>query len=197
MITVQEVVSDPDFTAPEPWTILRSTDAWVLGGVQSTTAPITMIGPVQQSSNKEIAMVPEADRVGSLRSFWSTIPIYVTRGSAPVPSTHGEVPAPVGRFPATALTLSVAPPGGQVALTKNGGLLVAGTDYAVAGAVVQLAVAAVATDTFWVSWSAVSNTQAANSDILVWDGNQYRVLQVYNDPGSMYWKAIATRMRAA
>jgi hypothetical protein len=41
-----------------------------------------MFGPVQNSTPKEIAMLPEADRAGAVYSFWSTVPIYVTRANA-------------------------------------------------------------------------------------------------------------------
>ena len=75
---MQEVISDPDLVAPQQYVILRSTGAWVAGGFQSTVSTIQQFGPVQQASNKEVAMLPEADRVSEVRSFWSTVPIYTT-----------------------------------------------------------------------------------------------------------------------
>lgn len=193
MISVQELISDPDLVAPQPYTILRSTDTWALGGVQSVTTAISAIGPVQQASNKEIQMLPEADRVGSMRSFWCTQQIYVTRGTAQVPSTHGETPTGGG----TSLSLSTPPPGGEVSLWKNGKLLSPFTDYALSGAAVTLSVAAQPGDVFYATWPITAATQAANSDILVYGTEQYRVLQVYHDFGCGYWKAVATRMNAA
>jgi hypothetical protein len=92
MISVQEVVADPDMIAPEPFTILRSTGSWVLGGFQSVVTRISQMGPVQQASNKELRMLPEADRVGSVRSFWCTVPLLLVRGYAPLPGVHVETP---------------------------------------------------------------------------------------------------------
>jgi hypothetical protein len=82
MISVQEVVSDPDLVAPQQYIILRSAGTFIAGGFQSIVSTLQMFGPVQNSSPKEIAMVPEADRVSSMMSFWSTVPIYVTRANA-------------------------------------------------------------------------------------------------------------------
>ena len=96
MISVQEVISDPDLCAPQQYVILRSTGAWIAGGFQSTVSTIQMFGPVQQASNKEVSMLPEADRVSEVRSFWSTVPLYVTRTNAAsdklqYPAMGGEV----------------------------------------------------------------------------------------------------------
>jgi len=96
MISMKEVISDPDLCAPQQYTILRSAGAWIAGGFQSTVSTIQQFGPVQQASNKEVAMLPEADRVSEVRSFWSTVPIYVTRINAAsdkiqYPATGGEV----------------------------------------------------------------------------------------------------------
>jgi len=78
MISVREVVSDPDMIAPQPWFILRSDGTFVAGGYKTVVSSILMFGPVQQASLKEITMLPEADRIGNIRSFWSTVPIYTT-----------------------------------------------------------------------------------------------------------------------
>lgn len=192
MISVFEVVVDPDMTAPNNFVILRSTGQFVQGGFQSVTTAIPVVGPVQQASNKEIQMLPEADRVGSVRAFWSVQTIYVTRGYAPVPSTHGEVPQGAG----TAYTLSTAPPSGA-ANVYAGGLLLQpnGVDYTLTGT--TLAFNAAPAQPLYATWPVTANVATDASDILQYEDQQYRVLNVYRDPGSGYWKALATRMAAA
>jgi hypothetical protein len=188
MISVEEVITDPDMIAPRNYTILRSQGQFVAGGFQSTVTPIPMFGPVQQSSLKEIDMIPEADRVGAMRSFWSTCPLYVTRGQAPVPGTHGEVPAGSG----TAYTLSSAPPNGAANVYVDG-LQV--QNYTIIGTALTLNDAPVAS--LYVTWEVTVMVGQSASDILQYGDEQYRVLQVYFDPGGGYHKAIATRMAAS
>lgn len=192
MISVQEVVSDPDMVAPEPYTILRSVGQFVAGGFQSATTPIQMLGPVQQASLKELDMLPEADRVSSVRSFWSTIPILVTRGYQPIPSTHQEVVGGSGQV----FTISTLPPDDAIALYIAGKLLAAGIDYVLRGTTITLT-APVTDASLVVQWPITANIQPAASDILYFQGQQYRVLQVYYDPGGGYWKALGTRLAAA
>jgi hypothetical protein len=186
------VVVDPDMLAPRPFTILRSTGSYVAGGFQSTVAALPVFGPVQQASNKEVQMLPEADRISSVRSFWSTRPIYATQGYAPVPGVHGEAPQGSG----TAYTLSAPPPGGAVALYVNGLLLQPdGVDYSLNGASITFNQAPFGPP--YATWQQTVNAAANASDILQYGDEQYRVLQVYRDDGGGYWKALATRMAAA
>lgn len=192
MISVEEVVVDPDMTAPQPYTILRSTGKFVLGGFESTTTPISMFGPVQQASNKEILMLPEADRVSSARSFWSTQPIYVTRGYAPVPGVHGE--SPIG----SGLTrlLSSAPPGGVASVYAGGVLLQPnGFDYTLTGVI--LTFLTIPTQAVYVTWQVTVDVATDASDIIQYEDTQYRVMNVYRDPGGGYWKAVGTRITAS
>lgn len=195
MINVGDVVADPEMQDPEPWTVLRSTGSWVSGGFSSVTTPLIAWGPNRQASNREIAMLPEADRIGSIRAFYWTQPIYLTRGTAPVPSVHIEVP--VGAIPGTVYTLSQEPPGGVITLYLNGKLLVANAEYTVSGVTITLATAAQAGDRLWAQWCVTALAASDASDIIVHTGQQYRVLQVYRTSGSGYWKALATRMSAA
>jgi hypothetical protein len=195
VISVQEVVVDPDMIAPQPYTILRSVGTFVTGGFQSVTTPLQTFGPVQQASNKEIQMLSEADRVGAIRSFWCTFAIYVTRGYAPAPSTHGEVPQ--GVTPGTVYTLSQAPPNEVGALYRNGLFQTPDVDYTISGATLTLNVGTAPTDKLYFTWPVTANVQAAASDIIQFEGEQYRVLQVYRDPGSGYFKALGTRLAAA
>lgn len=192
MISVFEVVVDPDMTAPNPFTILRSTGKFVLGGFESTVTPIPMIGPVQQASNKELTMLPEADRIGSVRSFWSTQQIYTTRGYAPVPGVHGEAPQGSG----TTYTLGEVPPSESLCVYVGGLLLQPnGVNYTLTGEVITFSVAPTAPP--YATWQVTVNAAANASDQLQYDDEVYRVLEVYYDPGGGYYKALATRLAAS
>jgi hypothetical protein len=195
MINVGEVILDTDMLPPEPYTILRSTGQFIAGQFQSVTTPITQFGPVQQPSNREISMLPEADRVGSIRAFWSPRPIYVTRGTAPVPSVYGETPA--GGLPGVLFTLSQIPPTSNVSVYVGGLLLKPGADYILSG--VSLTLTTPAATAPWVQWPVTARVQQTASDIIEYPPGreQYRVMQVYRDPGSGYYKALANRMNAA
>ena len=195
MISVQEVITDPDMAAPEPYQILRSTGTYIAGGFQSVTTTISCFGPVQQASNKEIQMLSEADRIGSISAFWSTQPVYTTRGTAAVPSVQGEVPS--GAVPGTTYTLSLTPHGGVIDLYVNRLLKTPGMDYVLSGTRIALTTPTPSGAKLWAQWNVTANVQAAASDILVYDSVQYRVLQVYHDTGCGYWKALGTRMSAA
>jgi len=191
MISVFEVIVDPDMIAPQPYTILRSTGEFVLGGFQSTTTSISMFGPVQQASDKEINMLPEADRIGAIRSFWSTQPIYTTRGYAPVPGVHGEIPQGSG----TSYTISTAPPDGVLDLYANGLLLRPNVAYVLNGTVITFT--AQPTAPLYCTWQITANVATNASDIVQYEAEQYRVMKVYRDPGGGYFKCLATRMDAA
>jgi hypothetical protein len=195
MINVQEVILDTDMLPPEPYTILRSTGQFIAGQFQSVTMPITQFGPVQQPSNREISMLPEADRVGSIRAFWSPRPIYVTRGTAPVPSIYGETPT--GSLPGVVFTLSQQPPTSNVSVYAGGLLLTPDIDYLLNGASLTLTTPTATAP--YVQWSITAQVQQAASDIIEYPPGreQYRVMQVYRDPGSGYYKALANRMNAA
>jgi hypothetical protein len=189
VISVEEIVQDPDMVAPEPFYVLRSTGSFVLGGFQSTTTSIPCFGPVHQASDKEIAMLPEADRVGSVRSFWTNIPLYTTRGTAPVPSVHGEVPIGSG----TEFTLTTTPPGLSCTVYDGAGKQL--TDFTVAGA--QLVFTVAPTAPLYATWPVTVPTGQSASDIIQYGTEQYRVSRIYRVPGSGYWCCLAVRMDAA
>ena len=195
MISVQEVILDTDMLPPEPYVILRSTGQFIAGSFQSVVTKIQQFGPVQQASLKEIAMLPEADRVGSIRSFWSPIPIYLTRGTAPVPSIYGETPA--GTAPGTTFTLSQQPPTVNITVYVGGLLMTPNVDYTLSGVTITLVTPAAVAP--WVQWPITARVQQAASDIIEYPpgGEQFRILQRYYDSGSGYWKALGTRMAAA
>lgn len=192
MISVAEVVTDPDMTAPQPFTILRSTGHFVPGGFESVTTPISMFGPVQQASDKELQMLPDADRVGEVRSFWCTQPIYVTRGYAPVPGTHGE------QLPIAGLVylLSAAPPDASALVYVGGKLLQPnGIDYTIVGLTLTFNQQPVGS--IYVTWQVTVSAATNASDQMQYESDIYRVLQVYRDPGGGYWKCLATRLAAS
>ena len=191
MISVQEVVVDPDMIAPHPYTVYRSTGKFVLGGFDSTVTAIPTFGPVQQASNKELQMLDEADRVGAVRSFWNPQPFYVTRGYAPVPGIHGE--PLTGQGPT--YTLSALPPAGTLNIYVNGLFMTPGIDYEVNGLIVTFFVPLDSAP--YATWQVTARVAAAASDIIQYDSEKYRVLSVYFDPGGGYFKALATRMAAA
>ena len=189
MISVEEVISDPDMVAPQSFTILRSTGQFVAGGFQSTTTPINCFGPVHVASDKEIQMLAEADRVGAVRGFWANIPIYTTRGTASVPSVHGEVPTGSG----TTFTLSAPPPGEVVTVYDANGRLA--LNYTIAGAALTFG-SAPATP-LYATWPITVQSGQSASDIIQYENEQYRVGHIYRTPGSGYYKALATRMDAS
>lgn len=190
MIEVQDVVADADMISPEPWTILRSVATFGWGGVQTSITSVPATGPVRVASNREIQMLPEADRVGSIRAFYYTAPLYVTRGTQPVPVAHNETPD--GVIPGTVYTLSTAPPGDSLQLTKNQLILIPGVDYTISGATISLTVATVLNDVLSASWIATGQ-QSGLSDQISYRNETFRLLQVYRTQGSGYWKALATR----
>lgn len=195
MIYVSDVVADVDFEAPQPFTVLRSTGTFENGGFVSTiTTQIEATGPVQRATDLEAQMFPEADRIGGVMAFWWTQPIFTTRGAAPVPSTHAEVPQ--GTTPGTVFTISSAPPAGKLDLFKNGSLLAVGTDYELSGTTITMAVEIISTDTLCVTWPMTAWIGQAAADILVYQGLRYRILSVRHYPGSGFFKAYGTRESA-
>lgn len=192
MISVADVVLDPDMMAPQPFTILRSIGQFIPGGFQSATTSIPQFGPVQQASDKEILMLPEADRIGAIRAFWTTITIYTTRGYAPVPSTHGETPYGAG----TTYTLSSPPPSNSAQVYAGGVQLQPnGFDYTLSGT--SLTFVYKPQTPIYVTWQVTDYVGEAASDIILYGQEQYRVLRVYRDPGSGFFKSYGTRMSAA
>lgn len=191
MISVAEVITDPDMIAPQPFTILRSTGQFVLGGFQTVVTSIQLFGPVHQATDRELKMLPQGDQISSVRSFWSLQPLYETRGYAPVPSVHGEVP----QGSSTSYTLSAPPPNEIAAVYVGGALLRQNTDYTISGSTITFTTAP--TEPPYATWNITANVATNASDILQYEDQQYRILQVYFDPGGGYYKALGTRMAAA
>lgn len=78
MISVKEVITDPDFA--QNFTVYRSTGSFVDGvWTENTPSAIKMLGVVTVSSSKELDQVPEGDRVKGAMTFHTVCPIYATR----------------------------------------------------------------------------------------------------------------------
>jgi hypothetical protein len=99
--------------------------------------------------------------------------------------------------PGTAFTLSQAPPTPTITVYVGGLLMTPGIDYTLFGSTLVLTVSAVIAP--WVQWPITARVQQAASDIIEYppNGEQYRVLSRYWDPGNNVWKALGTRMNAA
>lgn len=195
MIDVSDIVSDGELMAPQPFQILRSSGQWVLGGFQSTVNSIYQVGPVQRASDKEVQMLPEADRVGGVMAFWCTIPVYVTRGTLPDFSASFQVPQ--GVRPTNVFILNGTYNFGTV--TLNGLLQIPGLDYVLVGGILMMNQTIISSDVLsFVSPEINAADNPAASDLLVYppNGEQYRVLSVRHYPGSGYWKALGTRLSA-
>ena len=196
MISVQEVVQDPDMTSPSPFTIQRSTGSWDSGGFVSTiTETILCWGPVHNTGDKELAMIPQADKISEALTFWCTVPIYVTQGYASVPAVHPEIP--LGTFPGSIYTLSMAPPSGMLALYWNGLLQRENIDFTVIGNVITLKFTTSATDKLACTWPITAQVQPAAIDIILYGDDQYRILQVHKSLGGGYYRAVGQRLSAA
>lgn len=79
LIQVSEVVNDPDMA--QPFTILRSTGAWLNGVWQSTAAELSGYGVIADPTDRELQMIPEGDLVEGAKVFWSALPIYGTHAT--------------------------------------------------------------------------------------------------------------------
>jgi hypothetical protein len=192
VITVTEVVEDPTFIPPQPFTILRSVGQFVVGGFNpNNTISIPVFGPVQQASLKQLEMLLEADRVGYVRMFWCRQPLYLTRGYAPVPGVQ------VGSLTGSGLvyTLSSTPPDGTAMVYVNGLFMTPGIDYTLDGNTLTFVVAPSTTPV--VTWQITVNMATNNSDIIQFENYQYRLMDSYYDPGAGYHRALGVRMQAS
>lgn len=196
MINVQEVILDTDMTDPQPFTVQRTLGQWQSTGfvnVQTTFIPVMC--PVRVATDRELKMVPEADIVGQTRAFYTPFPLLLVRGNAHTVSTATQTLQ--GSIPGTVYTITTPPQGGIGNLYKNGTFLNPNTDYSIAGTTITLVSPTITNDVLWFTSPVTVYLQAANSDIIVYDGSLYRVIGVYRTGGSGYWKALATRLQAA
>jgi hypothetical protein len=193
VISIGEIVADSDMIAPQAFLVQRSIGQFVAGGFYNTTLQIPAYGCVQMASDREVEMLQPADRIHEVKAFWWTSPLYTTREIAAV---LPEV-IPLTQQNNTTLALAYAPPSGFL-LYKNGIMLTLGADYfwTAGGATIQLATPSLPSDVYQVV-ADTSSAVPAVSDVLEYGNYHFRVLQVYHDPGSGYWKALATRMEAS
>lgn len=73
---LQDVTNDPDLA--ESFVIQRSTGQFVAGGYSDTKTDIQTFGVVTVATEKQLASLPEADRVHGVRAFFTQFPMYVT-----------------------------------------------------------------------------------------------------------------------
>lgn len=73
---LQDVTNDPDLA--ESFTISRSSGSFSVGGWTDSKSIIAAWGVVSVSSNRELDMIPEADRVHGARTFHCQFPMYTT-----------------------------------------------------------------------------------------------------------------------
>lgn len=194
MISVAEVVADADMMAPLPFIVHRSMATWVLGGIQSTTFTIDMVGPVQRATDKDLQEMPEADRVHNVMAFWTTQPLYVTSGSKPSAKKARGI-TPTGTPGGSVFNIPANEQGGLLFI--NGLLLVAGLEYTLVNGVITFPEPLDPTDTLFYSYDVGGHDGAALSDVLQYEREMYRVLAVRHYPGSGYYKALGTRLAAA
>ncbi len=73
---LQDVVNDYDLA--DNFTILRSEGSFVAGGWQDKKTSIPVWGVVTVATDKQLQMIPEADRVTGARMFLCEQPLYTT-----------------------------------------------------------------------------------------------------------------------
>lgn len=76
MINLTGVLTSRAFA--QPYSIIRSTGAFALGGFQSSPTTLPAFGPVTVAKEEELAQAAEGDRVTGAMTFYSSEPIYET-----------------------------------------------------------------------------------------------------------------------
>ena len=75
---LSHVVLHPAFS--QIFTVLRSSGDWINGRwTEGTVTKIEMTGVVSVASEKDLQILPEADRVSGMMVFHSVKPLYITR----------------------------------------------------------------------------------------------------------------------
>lgn len=78
MITVDEIVNDPDLGA-QPFTVQRYTNGtFTVDGFQETPATIPLFGAIQPATPESLRQVPEADRVEGMLEVFCQKELYRT-----------------------------------------------------------------------------------------------------------------------
>lgn len=79
MLNVSSRLANPDFA--QPFTIQRSSGQFVLGGFESTVRQIQAAGVITVAKERDLAQVPEGDRVTGAMLFYATQPLYVSNNN--------------------------------------------------------------------------------------------------------------------
>jgi len=79
MIDVADIINDPDYA--KDYTILRSNGFFDEGGFTETITEIPDYSAVLPTNTKDLEQVPEADRISGSMTFYSSIPLFVTRNN--------------------------------------------------------------------------------------------------------------------
>ena len=191
MIDVEEAVSDPDMIQPQPFVIRRYNGVFIPGGFQNIlAATFQQTGPVRNATDKEMSMLPEADRTSQGRNFFTTMQVLAARSTTPVLTVHGEAPQGAG----TTFVLSTDPSDSGGQLIVNGLLQKLGVDYTLAGKTITLTTPVETTASLWFRRPVTLPIGTGESDVIAYDDDLYRVMAVYRVSGSGYWRALGTKM---
>lgn len=76
MINVSEIVNDPDFA--QSFNVLRSTVTFVSGGISNAITTVPMWGVILIAEPKDLATLPEGDRISGSMAFYTQLPMYMT-----------------------------------------------------------------------------------------------------------------------
>lgn len=80
MIDVSELITDPDFA--ESYQVERSTGFFDEGGFTESLNVFDNYGSVQPTDTKDLEQVAEGDRISGSITFYSVIPLFVTRNKS-------------------------------------------------------------------------------------------------------------------
>ena len=78
MITVSELINDPDFSAGS-FTVTRKTGTWVNGVFTTSSTTLAPSGTIQPLTSKDIEQLPEGEATKGMISIWSLTQLYSTR----------------------------------------------------------------------------------------------------------------------
>lgn len=76
MLSVGELITDPDFA--QPYSVLRSTGVFALGGFISNTTLLSFYGVITVAQDQDLDTLPEGDRITGSMLFYANGPIYTT-----------------------------------------------------------------------------------------------------------------------
>ena len=80
MLNVSELLQDPDFA--QPFSIQRSSGAFVSGGFETITTTVAAWGVILPASDQDLAQVPAGDRVTGTISIHTAQQLFQTHGGS-------------------------------------------------------------------------------------------------------------------